>query len=457
MNVIISDPDSAISQKTKSFLEANGFSAEICTNGKDCQLKVYRGGIGCLVVDAETENYSGLMVLKFMRLNHPEVKVILTVPSKNYFEQIGLDQNDVKKLGAFAILFKPYKEEQILAALRGDHLDRWKKIQLNNDVSNDESIVNEKDELFTRIKLDACQSGNITIFDHYLRLGPGRFIKVLKKGDPFDYGRIEKYKNEKKIEYLYFKTTERAIYVNFMNELLEKMMTRKKSGSSQLFTSIKTLSEIYIEEVYVTGLKPSLVDEGKKICQNMYKLVLTDADISKQLRTFQEQEATIHNHFFMVSFFSSIICKNLEWASERTVETIAMGGLLHDIGKLKLPAAIRNLEESQIPDQYKEIFKQHPLFGYEMLSKSDLISSPVKQIVYQHHELVNGNGYPNALSSAKIYPLAKVVSLADGFVTLITSKKCTPIEGLKLMIPDRNETSKYDPAALKSLVMGLLK
>ncbi|WPU63972.1 HD domain-containing phosphohydrolase [Peredibacter starrii] len=457
MKVLISDPDNTYIIKIEELLKKEGIDFELCQSGKECQLKVYKGGIKVLIMDLETENYSALMVLKFMRLNHPTVQVILTVKSKETLKELELDSEGLKKLGVSQILVKPYTCEKLLNAVRGEQLDRWKNVTLTNGSSDEEAVINEKDENFTKVSIESCMSGNVTIFDHYLRLGPGRYIKILRRGDHFDNERIEKYKTEKKVVSLYFKTVERAVYVNFMNELLNKMLTKKSSSPNQYFSSIKAVSEVYIDEIFLTGIRPSLVEEGMKICQNMYKLVNSNLEISNFLRQYQNEIPSEQSHQFLVSFFSTIICKNLEWSSQRTVEIIALGGLLHDIGKLKLPKGMRDKEETDIPENQRAIFREHPLHGYEMLSKSPFITTPVKQIVYQHHELVNGTGYPNGLTGAKIYPLAKVVSLADGFVRLLTKNKCTTIEGLKIFIPDKNETTKYDPLILKSLVTGLLK
>lgn len=459
MKILVSDPDEKWAGKTKQLLEKNSIEVSVCLSGKDCQLEVYRGGIDCVVLDLDTDNYPGLMVLKYMRLNHPTVKVVLTVASKSKLEELNISHDDLKKLGAAAILTKPFSDDVLIKNIQGDQYDGWKTLKLNDGPAEEESILNIKDEEFTRVKIETCQGGNITIFDHYIRLGKGRFVKVLRKGDSFDVARIQKYIADGKVEHLYFKTKDRTTYINFMNDLSKKMVQSNNSGGARsiIVENMRSATEMYIEEIYTTGIKPQLLDEGKKICHNMYQLIQKDSDIAKYIRDLQAQDSKGNGHLFMVSFFATIICKNLDWSSERTTETVAMGGLLHDIGKLKLPANLRNLEEHEVPPDQLTLFRQHPLYGFEMLNKSKVINEQVKQIVYQHHELVNGMGYPNLLTSAKIYPLAKIVSLADYFVTLITAENLTPLDGLRKFIPNKEQTAKYDAMAIKSLVTGLMK
>ncbi len=458
MKVLIYDPDPVLSTKMKDMFVKNGINALSCLSGKECQLVVYRGGIDCVVLDLDTQNYSGVMVLKYIRLNHPSVKVVLTVSSKNRFEELGITHDNLKKLGSSTVLVKPFTDDFLLKNIQGERYDGWKDITLNTSPPLDENILNAKDEEFTKVKIETCQGGNITIFDHYIKLGKGRYVKVMCKGDSFDITRIQKYITDGKMEHLYFKTKDRTTYINFMNDFSKKMVETCKVGSTAtIVENLKSTTELYIEEIYTAGIKPQLLEEGMKICQNMFQLVQKDSELAKYIREMQGNENKGNGHLFMVSFFSTIICKNIDWHSEKTTETIAMGGLFHDIGKLKLPPNLRNLEEKDVPHNLLPLFRQHPLFGFEMLSKSKTVSEQVKQIVYQHHELVNGKGYPNQLTAAKIYPLAKIVSLADHFVSLITSQNLTPIDGLRKFIPDKGQTAKYDAMAIKSLVMGLVK
>lgn len=457
MKVLISDPDIKYAEKIKALFQVNKIDADVTLSGKDCQLDVYRGGVDCLILDLDTENYPGLMVLKYMRLNHPMIKVILTVESKKRMENLGLSSDDLKKLGAANILIKPYSNETLLKYIQGEQYDSWRQVKVTDAPPEEESIIVAKDEEFTRVKIETCQGGNVTIFDHFIRLGKGRFVKVLRKGDSLDLNRIQKYIVEGKVEYLYFRTKDRTTYINFMNDLAKRMLDSRSSVStSAIVAKLKSSTELYIEEIYTVGIKPQLLDEGKKICQNMYSLVQKDNNLAKYVRELQASGKDT-SHLFLVSFFSTIISKNLDWTSERTAETIAMGGLLHDIGKLKLPPALRTLEEHQVSKDQLPLFRQHPLLGLEMLEKSKVVNEQVKQVVYQHHEMVNGTGYPNALTGAKIYPLAKIVSLADHFVNLITQDCLTPIDGLRKFIPNKEETAKFDAMAIKSLVIGLTK
>lgn len=457
MRVLVSDQDNDWSNKILKFLTEKSFEIAICSNGKECQLNIYKQEYDALLLDIDTQNHSGLEVLRYMRLNYPRIKVILTFKDKERFTEIGFSREDLRKLGAGDILVRPCTLEALLKSIEGENqFESWKKVIDTGQVQEAQEVT-AVDEEFTRIKMETFYSGNTTIFDHYIRIGTNKYVKILHKGDFFDESRLKEYSQDKKIEFLYFKTKDRSTYVNFINQVLEKMISTNKESSTQKLKMTKNVTEKYLEEIYTLGLKPQLIDEGKAICENMYKLIQRDKGLADVLKLYEDYDPPAYAHLFLVSFLSIVISKNLDWTSARTIEMSSMAGLLHDIGKLKLPPSMRDKIPAEMDDDELALYRQHPLLGLEMLQKYPLITEPVKQIVYQHHEYINGTGFPNGLNGNKIYPLAKIVCVANDFSDLLIQKKLTPIQGLKEFIVERNTIMKYDPLIIKSLVAGFLR
>jgi len=454
---LICEPDPIWAKKAADFLLEKGQKSEIVTTGKDCQLKIYKNKYSSVIIDIDTQDHPGLSVLKFIRLNYPGLKIILTFKGQERFKEINLSKEDLKKLGINNYLVKPYNLEKLVSAIEGENpFDAWKKVSASPETKG-EKEVSAKDQDFTRIKIDNFLSGNVTIFDHFIRLGPNKFVKVLHKGESFDSSQIEKYSKNEKVEFLYFKNKDRVLYINYINQVLEKTISESGMKTETVIKTLRSVTDKYIEEIYTIGLKPQLLEEGQKICQNMYNVIQKNKDLAQIMRQYEEYDPPAYAHLFLVSFFSSIIIKNLEWASFRTAEIVSMAGLVHDIGKLKLPIELREMLPEKMNPQQKLLYMKHPLWGAEMLQKCGNIPEPIIQIVYQHHECVNGKGFPNELTGTKIYPLAKVVALADDFSKLLIQNKVSPLEGLKMFIPDKERTLQFDSMAIKSLVTGFIK
>lgn len=455
MSVLISDPDTEWSRKVCEFL-ADKFAAPMsCQTGKDCQLKIYNGQFHTLILDIDTYDNSGFEVLRYMRLNHPEIKVVLTFASQARFEELKGNKIDLNKFGVSSILVKPYAFEDLVTSIEQKNQGpSWKTLNPTGQIQ-EEKEVDAADDEFTSIHIKTFYSGNTNIFDHYVRLGPNKYIKVLHKGDHFDENVIQKY-SQSETDYLYFKKEDRGTYISFINEALRVMIDKNKGSSDQKLKHMKNAAEKYIEEIYTVGMRPQLIEESKSICQNMYNLVEKDRDLLHVFRTYEDYDRPAYSHLFLVSFLSVVISKHLDWTSPRTTEITALGGLLHDIGKLQLPPDIRDKKMRDMNEQEKELYRTHPILGAKMLEQFPSISEPVRQIVYQHHEWVSGDGFPNRLSGNKIYPLAKIVSLANEFANILGEKKITPLDALREFIPNKELTIKFDPIVIKSLVTGLL-
>lgn len=91
---------------------------------------------------------------------------------------------------------------------------------------------------------------------------------------------------------------------------------------------------------------------------------------------------------------------------------LAMGALLHDIGKTSIPERILN-KPGKLSNAEFEIIKQHSIYGYKILNNNPNISHASALIAQQHHERYNGQGYPNALSKDDIHEFAKITGIAD--------------------------------------------
>jgi putative nucleotidyltransferase with HDIG domain len=97
--------------------------------------------------------------------------------------------------------------------------------------------------------------------------------------------------------------------------------------------------------------------------------------------------------------------------TEEQTDGIRMAGLIHDIGKINIPAEILN-KPGQLTEIEYSLFKNHPQIGHDLL-KTVEFPWPVAQIVLQHHERMDGSGYPQGLSGEEIMLEARILAVAD--------------------------------------------
>jgi HD-GYP domain-containing protein (c-di-GMP phosphodiesterase class II) len=104
------------------------------------------------------------------------------------------------------------------------------------------------------------------------------------------------------------------------------------------------------------------------------------------------------------------------------LRTLGMAALLHDVGEQRLPSQIR-LKTEALTRAEKSLFELHPLYGKEMLDQLLHIPRGVANIVAQHHECINGTGYPRRLTDEQILPLAKILRVVDDYQYLTNPRE----------------------------------
>ncbi|HXH31761.1 MAG TPA: HD domain-containing phosphohydrolase [Bacteriovoracaceae bacterium] len=455
-NVLLSSPTESLLSNLTTTLTDKGFSCETAASGKETQLKIYQKQFFAVVLDVDTIKHTSLEVLKYLKLNHYSLVVVLYFCSKERFQALGLTEASLFKMGVNRIFIGPNSVTDIPRFFLEMDTEKWKGLKASTEPEETarpsegpESIADAK---LTRIKLSEFQSGTRAVFDHYVRLSENRYVKILHQGQGLQPARILKYQSEG-LEYIYFLTKDRAVYINYMNEVAAKLS--QAPNVSQAVSCVSNISSKLIDEIYTSGIQPQLLEEGLDLCRNIQQIIKKEPNLNKLLDEYKELDPNAHSHLFLITFFSAVICKNLDWAGAKTKEAIGLASLLLDIGLLKLPVALRDKKPEKMTAAELVLYNQHPANGYEMLQKYSSVNEQVRQIVYQHHETVNGTGFPNQLTSIKIYPLAKIVSFADMYSKELIEQKVTPIVGIRTLLKDKEKLINYDAAVIKAMVFGL--
>ena len=137
---------------------------------------------------------------------------------------------------------------------------------------------------------------------------------------------------------------------------------------------------------------------------------------------------------------------------ERTTEGILIAGQLHDIGKLYVPAEFL-AKPGTLTDEEFNVIKTHPLMGFDIIKDIEF-PWPVASIVLQHHELLNGSGYPYGLEGNEIRIEAKILCVADVLEAMSTHRPYRSSPGLREAMNELiiNKGILYDPEAVNACI-----
>jgi putative nucleotidyltransferase with HDIG domain len=162
-------------------------------------------------------------------------------------------------------------------------------------------------------------------------------------------------------------------------------------------------------------------------------------------------------HSQRVGKYSEVIAREMGWSDE-DVETLAIGGYLHDVGKLVVERDIINAPYRIDAKQSSEL-NRHPAAGYEILAPLHLTDAVIPMIAKYHHERIDGRGYPEGLTGDEIPLSAKIVSVADSFDAMTTDRTYKRRLDFPEVVADfrKNTGKQFAPEAVVALFRAILR
>lgn len=158
---------------------------------------------------------------------------------------------------------------------------------------------------------------------------------------------------------------------------------------------------------------------------------MLESTIQTMAQMAENRDPYTAGHQQRVAQLACAIGKTLS-LSEEDIDTIRVAGLLHDIGKFRIPVDILNRPGKLLDVEY-EILKIHPQIGFELLSNIPF-PRPVAQIVYQHHERMDGSGYPRRLIGDAILPEARILAVSDVMEAMSSHRPYRPALGIEVAL-----------------------
>ena len=182
--------------------------------------------------------------------------------------------------------------------------------------------------------------------------------------------------------------------------------------------------------------------ELKKSYKKLQKTM--DATIDTVSKMIEAKDPYTAGHQHRVSQLASRIAKELKLPKNK-IEGIRIASLIHDIGKIGLPAEILS-KPTKLNDVEYSLIRDHSQVGYDILKYIDF-SYPIAEIVLQHHERLNGLGYPQGLKADKIMTEAKIIGVADVVEAMSSHRPYRPALGVDAALEEisQNKGILYDP------------
>jgi len=199
-------------------------------------------------------------------------------------------------------------------------------------------------------------------------------------------------------------------------------------------------------ETSVMGKISSALDQAERKLRESYERLQKsfDAVVKTLARVVETRDPYTSGHQEKVARLAEAIALEMGLPAER-VGIIRMASLIHDLGKIYVPAEILT-KPSKLSDVEFELIKSHPGVAYEILKDIEF-PYPIAEYIYQHHERLNGSGYPRGLSNGKIMLEARIIAVADTIEAMASHRPYRPAIGIDVALEEIsvNRGILYDP------------
>ena len=226
-------------------------------------------------------------------------------------------------------------------------------------------------------------------------------------------------------------------------ETIRRLDIQGYCEKSDRFDQLLLLVESGIKAISQMNLIRKINTELK---ETYYKLEQAYMESIETLRfTVEAKDTYTRGHSDRVSEYSVLIGKKLG-LSDGEINTLKVGGLFHDIGKIGVPDSILLKNAKLTDEEYSEI-KNHPSIGAHILSNATIFKDALP-VVKHHHERYDGNGYPGKLKGEDIPLLARIAAVADSFDAMTsrrTYRDSLDLDFVKTEI-EKCKGTQFDPA-----------
>ncbi len=247
---------------------------------------------------------------------------------------------------------------------------------------------------------------------------------------------------DKGIKSVYIHKKEKKSFKTYIEENIDRLLDSDnvdiKKKSEALFNSTVNV----IEDIFKNPRSGKSIKRSKKLISNSVDFIMSEPEAFVNLLKIKKYDYYTYTHSVNVCIFLISLAQEMGVNDQKTLKEIGEGGLLHDLGKSMISPKIIN-KQGKLTDKEWEIMKNHPAYGVKIIKDSGREISPISlSIIGQHHEKLDGRGYPLGLNSSELSSFVKMSTIVDIYDAVTTnrsySKARTPFEGIEILLKNKN-------------------
>ena len=180
-----------------------------------------------------------------------------------------------------------------------------------------------------------------------------------------------------------------------------------------------TAGELALDSIFQLGKTKGAFDRGEMDTRSdLIRHGLEEHGLKQWLDTVREHHNATYRHSLAVTGVATAFAQHLNFP-RADIERVMLAGLLHDVGKAKVPVEILE-KRSKLTEREEAVLRLHPINGRRMLAEQKGIDDDILDAISNHHEFIDGSGYPNRLSNGEIGDMTRIITISDCFANLIS-------------------------------------
>jgi HD-GYP domain-containing protein (c-di-GMP phosphodiesterase class II) len=195
-----------------------------------------------------------------------------------------------------------------------------------------------------------------------------------------------------------------------------------------------------------------------KVGRQLVSLLAASDVLPRDLYRIAQHDFCTFTHVTNVASYIVILAEQMGWRDPLELEQLAAGAMLHDIGKRFIPVSILSKSGRLNPDE-RETYESHPQKGYVEICDRPGLEFAQLMMVYQHHERIDGRGFPVRILGDEIHPWAKLLSVVNVFDVMTTKRAGGRPASLKQALDYQRQQAgtQFDPEMVKCWISVMSK
>jgi len=237
-----------------------------------------------------------------------------------------------------------------------------------------------------------------------------------------------------------------------LTEIKKKVLASGEGSREEVRTTIQgkpfyyqlVTEPLMDEEGKIAGVTCASIDITELRTYQIRLQKTIDGAIDTIARISEIRDPYTSGHQIRVTQLALWIARELRLPKDK-IESIRVASLIHDIGKIGIPSEILT-KPGKLNDLEYSLIKNHPQIGYDILKDIEFVY-PISRIVLEHHERLNGSGYPGGLKSKDILPEAKIIAVADVVEAMSSYRPYRAALGIDAALEEitNNKETLYEP------------